>query len=93
MTSTKLENAETRAAQRAKDYTGLLWHAVVFLLLNGGLWALDLAQGGGLWAFWVTIFTGIALVFHAAWYFIERGGRQGRRYERFLEQERRRDVS
>jgi hypothetical protein len=89
MTSTELQSPESRAEQRAKDYGGVMWHLVVFLLLNGALWALDLSQGGNLWAFWVTIFTGLAFVFHASWYLIERSRRQGRRYERFLEQERR----
>jgi hypothetical protein len=93
MTSTKVQSPEARAAQRAKDFTGLMWHALVFVLLNGALWALDLSQGGNLWAFWVTIFTGLALVFHAAWYFLERGRMQGRRYEKFLEQEQRRNAS
>lgn len=93
MASTEVQSAEARAEQRSMDFAGVLWHAVVFILLNGALWALDLAQGGGLWAFWVTIFTGIAFVFHWTWYVLERSGRQSRRYERFLEQERRRDPS
>jgi hypothetical protein len=79
---------EARALERSSAFAGVVWHAVVFLLLNGALWALDARQGDAFdWAYWVTIFTGIALVFHATWYLLERSGRQRRRYQKFLDQE------
>ena len=82
---------ELRAQERSEAFTGLVWHAVVFVLLNAGLWALDARQGDAFdWAFWVTIFTGLALVFHATWYLLEMSGRQSRRYQRFLDQEQER---
>ena len=82
---------EMRAEERSKAFTGVVWHAVVFVLLNAGLWALDARQGSAFdWAFWVTIFTGLALVFHITWYVLEKSGRQSRRYQRFLDQERER---
>ncbi len=83
--------AHDRAQARVRDYTGMLWHAVTFVIINGMLWAVDTAGGGGVdWAFWVTIFWGIGLAFHVAWYFID-VSRTGRRYERLLEDERRRE--
>ena len=80
---------EMRARERSDAFTGVVWHAVVFVLLNGGLWALDAMQGSAFdWAFWVTIFTGLGLVFHITWYALEKSGRGSRRYQRFLDQER-----
>ncbi|MDH3250537.1 MAG: 2TM domain-containing protein [Acidimicrobiia bacterium] len=82
---------ETRAEERSNAFAGVVWHAVVFALLNAGLWLLDARQGSAFdWAFWVTIFTGLALVFHITWYVLEQSGRQSRRYQRFLDQERER---
>lgn len=82
---------EVRAGERSSAFAGVVWHTVVFLLLNGALWALDARQGDAFdWAYWVTIFTGIALVFHATWYFLEQSGRQRRRYQKFLDQEQER---
>lgn len=84
--------ADERAQKRSKDFTGMLWHIVTFLVVNGLLWALDIAGGGGVdWAFWLTIFWGIALVFHIAWYFIDVAN-SGKRYERFLADEQRKSA-
>ncbi len=49
---------------------GLLWHIGAFLILNAFFWFLDLVIGqeGIQWAFWITLFWGLALAFHAlAW--------------------------
>lgn len=78
---------ENRAARREGALTGVLWHAATFLIINAFLWFIDLQQGGLEWAYWVTVSWGIAMAFHAAWYFItERGVNK---YERSLDQERR----
>ena len=75
--------------KRTQEYTGLLWHIATFLIINIFLWAIDLIGGGGLtWAYWITLFWGIALLFHIAWYFID-VARSGTRYEKFLDDERR----
>ena len=79
--------AESRAAHRAGALTGVLWHVATFLIVNAFLWFVDLQQGGLEWAYWVTASWGIAVAFHAAWYFItERGVTK---YEHSLDQERR----
>lgn len=78
---------EERARTRAKNYTDVMWHSLTFAIVNGLLWWLDIAKGDGLnWAFWLTIFWGIGLAFHVAWYFI--GNNEGGRYQRFLAEER-----
>jgi hypothetical protein len=40
----------------------------------------------------VTLFWGIALAFHIAWYFIDIA-REGARYQRFLADEKRKDTA
>lgn len=83
---------EERARRRAKDFTDLMWHAAVFVVVNGFLWLQDiLISGGGLnYAYWVTIFWGIGLVFHAVYVFGERTMGE-RKYRQYLEEERRQE--
>lgn len=91
MARTDIETAEDRAQRRTRDYTGVLWHVAVFVIINGFFWWLDSAGGNGVnWAYWITIFWGIALLFHILWYFID-VSRSGRLYEKFLADERRLD--
>jgi hypothetical protein len=79
--------ADVRAARRAGDLTGVLWHLATFLIINAFLWFIDLQQGGLEWAFWVTVTWGIALAFHVSWYLItERGAAK---YQRTLDESRR----
>lgn len=93
MADRKETTPEARAERRAKDFSGLLWHIATFVIINGFLWFIDIAGGGGLdWAFWVTISWGIGLAFHIAWYFID-VSRSGRRYERFLADEQRKGTA
>lgn len=80
--------AADRAAHRANDYRGMLWHIATFVIINAMFWAIDLAGGEGYWAFWITIVWGVALLFHIAWYYID-VSRRGARYNRFLEDEMR----
>jgi len=90
---TDATTAEERALKRSKEFTGLLWHIATFVIINGFLWIIDILGGDGAnWAFWITITWGIALAFHIAWYFID-VSREGRRYEKFLEDERKKDIA
>jgi hypothetical protein len=84
---------EQRAHRRAKNYTGMLWHLATFVIINGFLWTIDIMGGGGVnWAFWITLFWGIALLFHVAWYFIDVSS--GRRsYDKFLADEQHQGTS
>lgn len=92
MAATRTKSPEERAQERARDFNGVLWHTVTFVIINGMLWLIDIAGGSGVdWAFWVTIFWGIALLFHIAWYLID-VARSGRRYEKFLADERRKNA-
>ena len=92
MAETETRTPDERARVRARDYRGVLWHVVTFVIINAFFWIIDIATGGGSWAFWITIVWGIGLLFHIAWYLIDVSG-SGRRYEKFLEDEHRKDAS
>ncbi len=77
---------EERAAQRVKDYTGVMWHVATYIIINVFLW-LIVPQA----AFWATIGWGVGLAFHVAYYFIGDDGPKNRRYQAFLVQERARE--
>jgi hypothetical protein len=83
---------EERARRRVKDITDVMWHVATFVIVNGFFWFLDLRQGGADWAFWITIFWGIALAFHVAYYIIGDDGPSNRRYQRFLAEEQEREI-
>ena len=88
MAKTDTTNPEARAQARVKQFTDLMWHVATFVIVNGFLWLLDFGGGGGLdWAFWPTIFWGIALLFHMAAYLLGDAG-QSRRYRKYLAEER-----
>ena len=91
MPNTATETADDRARRRTSAYTGMLWHVATFGIINGFFWWLDIAGGSGVnWAYWITIFWGIALLFHIAWYLID-VSHSTSRYQKFLQQERRLD--
>lgn len=93
MTGHSEATAEQRAHERVKNFTDVMWHAAVFVIVNGLLWTLDLVQGGGLqWAFWPTIFWGIGLAFHVASYYLDESGLQSRRYQRYLAEEQAKEA-
>lgn len=77
---------EQMAERRSKDYTGVLWHGATFVIINALFWTLDLMTGGLDWAYWITLFWGIALLFHIAWYLIDVSA-QERSYRKFLANE------
>lgn len=64
------------ARARAKSLADLLWHIGAFVIVNAFLWLMDLTlgDGGADWAYWITVFWGLALAFHVLAYLI--GGRQ-----------------
>ncbi|MEZ4501757.1 MAG: 2TM domain-containing protein [Dehalococcoidia bacterium] len=81
------------AKKRTDDIIGFFIHALVYVLVNAGLWVLDLVTGGGInWAYWTTIPWGIGLAIHGAVLFAELkvfgdDWRQ-RRIEKYVEQRR-----
>ena len=77
---------EERAAKRVDDYNGLVWHVVVYAIVNVFLWII-VPQA----AFWVTIGWGIGLAFHVAAYFIGDDGPENKRYQKYLAEERARE--
>lgn len=76
MTATDTPSPAEQARRRAKYWTGLVWHAGVFIIINAFFWVLDLGlgQNGLQWAYWITGFWGLALAFHALAYYVD--GRQ-----------------
>ena len=83
---------EERARKRVAEFLGLMWHVVVFVVINAFLWGIDIATGGGVgWAYWVTIAWGLGMAFHVAAYVIDASGFQARRYQRYLAEEKARD--
>lgn len=95
MTSTGLDDIDQShdatdideaARKKARYYTGLLWHAGSFIIINAFLWLLDsLGPGGINWAYWITGVWGFGLAFHLLAWLID--GRQVE--ERKIEQYRR----
>jgi hypothetical protein len=71
MMSTKHADATT---ERTRQVVDLEWHAGAFLVLNAFFWALDvfLGQSGVQWAFWITLFWGLGLAFHALTVVVQR---------------------
>ena len=55
-----------RARKRVEDVVGFWVHALIFAVVNVGIWIIDAAQGDGIeWAYWTTIPWGIGLAIHA----------------------------
>ena len=77
---------EERASRRVKDFTDVMWHVATFVIINAFMWLL-VPQA----AIWITLFWGVGLAFHVAYYFIGDDGPQNRRYQAFLAQERARE--
>lgn len=86
MTDEREPTREEMARKRAKAYTALMWHIGVFVVINSFFWILDLVTGaGGLqWAYWITIFWGLALAFHVVAYAVGESGVEERKYQKTL---------
>ena len=83
---------EQRARRRAEEYISLLWHIATYVIVVPFLFFIDWRDNQYIdWAYWAAIPWGVALVFHAASYFMGSSFRD-RAYERFLEQEKRKDA-
>ncbi|MDN3575387.1 2TM domain-containing protein [Chitinimonas viridis] len=73
-----------RAKRRARQKTGFYSHAIIYLLVIGGLLLIDLLQGGGInWAYWSAMGWGLGLLSHGAVTFFNGAGL----YERVLAHE------
>ncbi|HWP18253.1 MAG TPA: 2TM domain-containing protein [Burkholderiaceae bacterium] len=75
-----------RAERHVKMRLGLAVHAIVYLLVNAGLWFLNEAHGGYRWAVWPTLGWGIGLLAHATATFLVTGR------QRWIEQMVRREA-
>lgn len=77
---------EELAQRRAKYLTGLLWHVGTFVIINAFFWLLDIVIGasGVQWAFWITLFWGLALLFHVLAWLIDGRQVERRRADRYL---------
>lgn len=84
---------EERARKRAEEYVGFMWHLAAFTIINSMMWALDWVTGNGIeWAYWVTGPWAVGLAFHAAAYFIDDSRAEERAYQRFLAEEKQREI-
>ena len=90
MTESQELSEEQLAQQRARYLTGLLWHVGVFVIINVFFWSLDLLVGvdGLQWAYWITGFWGLALLFHVLAWLIDGRQVERRRAQHYLDQER-----
>ena len=84
-----------RAHARVQALKGFYVHATVFVVVNIGLFIINLLTGGGWWFYWPLIGWGIGLGAHALGVFGFGGGRWGREWEErktreFMDQDRRR---
>lgn len=82
-----------QAEKRADDIVGFFVHAMVYVVVNAGIWAIDLVTGGGIeWAYWTTIPWGIGLVIHGLVLLFELkifgGDWRQRQIERYVERRR-----
>ena len=54
-----------RARKRAKELKDFYTHAIVYVLVNIGLFLINLLTGGGWWFYWPLIGWGVGLGVHA----------------------------
>ena len=59
------QSLEARARRRVARKMGLGIHALVYVLVNAGLWIVDAATGGRHWAWLPTLGWGVGLTIHA----------------------------
>lgn len=88
MAARDVKSPETRARERAKYFSGLIWHAGTFLIINVFFWAMDLGIGSaGLnWSFWITGMWGLALAFHTLAYIVDGRRLEERKAAQYLEE-------
>ena len=82
MDATRREDARyQRAKKRVEDIKGFVGHLVTYLVINAGLFTINLlTDRGDWWFYWPLVGWGVVVVIHAAMLFgVE--GRFGRRWE------------
>jgi hypothetical protein len=86
--STTESDLHHRARRRVKMKMGFAIHAVVYVIVNLGLFAIDRATGGGRWHLWPLFGWGLGLAIHGVvtWFALDGGGIR----ERWVEREVRR---
>src|ERR687890_2359883 len=70
-----------RAQARAKELRDFYTHATVYVLVNIGLFVINVLTGGGWWFYWPLLGWGIGLGIHALSVFAFGGGPFGREWE------------
>jgi fatty acid desaturase len=70
-----------RAQARVKELKGFYTHATAYMLVNIGLFVINLLTGGGWWFYWPLLGWGIGLGIHALSVFAFGGGPFGRDWE------------
>lgn len=82
MGNTSDEERYREARQRVQDIKGFYTHLAVYIVINAMLIAINLISSpGGLWFYWVTIFWGIGIAFHALDVFVFKGKYMGKEWE------------
>jgi hypothetical protein len=88
-----LSSPEARALRRVKALSDLVWHSGIFVVVNAFLWIQDAVAGGGIeYAYWTTIPWAFGLLLHYLAFFSERSRLESRRYERYLAEEKEREL-
>ena len=75
-----------RARARAAEMRGFYSNLFAYIAINVVLFIIDVVTGGGWWFYWVTIFWGLAILFHA-WRVFGPGQRFGDEWEERKTQE------
>lgn len=82
MADTSNEERYQEAKQRVHDIKGFYSHLAAYILVNAMLIVINLISSpGGLWFYWVTIFWGIGVAFHALDVFVFKGKVMGKQWE------------
>ena len=76
--------AEQRARSRAQQTSALIWNVGAFVVVNAILWIIDAVGGGAMWAYWVTIFWGLAIVLQTATWLANGRRLEDRLTERYM---------
>lgn len=83
------QTPEAIARRRARYLTGLLWHVGAFVIINAFFWLLDAMVGaeGFQWAYWISLFWGLALAFHAVAWYVDGRNLEERKIREYLEEQ------
>jgi hypothetical protein len=88
MKPSTLQSPGERAARRAAYFTGLVWHAGTFVIINGFFLLLDFIGDGGInWSLWIIAVWGFALAFHVLAYLVDGTGLRDRKRQQYLDED------